>query len=99
MSNAATITINGPVDSRNVTTSKGLPKTIYSQKCTLETKNMRIMHDLEVDGPHAGYPVGSKYVWDIEADVIPGRYGPELARRQTLVPVGVGGPGPGPAKS
>ena len=87
MSAAATITVNGPVDSRNVTTSKGMPKTIYSQKCTLETKNMRIQHDLECDGPNMGLPIGSKWTWDIEADVIPGRYGPELARRQTLVPV------------
>lgn len=85
--NAAIITVTGPVDSRNVTTSKGLPKTIYSQKCTLETKNMRIQHDLECDGPNMGLPVGSKYTWDIEADVIPGRYGPELARRQTLIPL------------
>ncbi len=38
--NAPKITINGPVDTRNVTTSKGLPKAIYSQKATLETELM-----------------------------------------------------------
>ncbi|XQA67118.1 hypothetical protein ACM9XC_07225 [Xanthomonas sacchari] len=83
--NAPKITINGPVDTRNVTTSKGLPRAIYSQKATLETELMRVQIDVEVDGPNSGYPVGAVKDWDIVADLVPGRFGPELARRMTLV--------------
>lgn len=83
--NEARVTITGPVDTRTVMTKQNLPKPIYSQKATLETEAMRIQIDVEVDGPEKGYPVGAVKLWDLVADVVPGRYGPELARRMTLV--------------
>lgn len=81
----ARVTITGPVDSRIVTTKQGLPRTIYSQRATLETEQMRIQIDVECDGPERGYPVGTVKVWDVLSDLVPGRFGPELARRMTLV--------------
>jgi hypothetical protein len=83
--NIPTIKILGPVDTRHVQGKNG-PRTIYSQKAQLETEQLRCMIDLECDGPNTGHTVGQTYRWDIVADVVPGKYGPELARRQTLVP-------------
>ncbi|MGS0580774.1 hypothetical protein ACQEPV_011910 [Xanthomonas oryzae pv. oryzicola] len=85
MSNAPKITINSAVETRTVTTSKGLPKAIYSQRATLETEAMRIQIEVECDGPDKGYPVGTVKEWDLVTDLVPGRFGVELARRMTLV--------------
>lgn len=87
---APKITINSTVETRTVTTSKGLPKAIYNQRATLETEEMRIQIEVEVDGPDKGYPVGAVKEWDVVKDLVPGRFGIELARRMTLVdPAGV----------
>lgn len=80
----AIVTILGEVTSRNITTSKGLPKTVYGQKAQLETPQLRYQFELECDGPNTGHPVGAKKVWDVITDVVPGTFGPELARRMTL---------------
>lgn len=87
--NAPKITINSAVETRTVTTSRGLQKAIYSQRATLETEAMRIQVEVEVDGLDKGYPVGAIKEWDLTTDLVPGRFGVELARRMTLVdPVG-----------
>ncbi|KRG72490.1 hypothetical protein ABB27_01005 [Stenotrophomonas terrae] len=83
--NAPKITIKSEVQSRTVTTSKGMPKSIYNQQATLETEEMRIQIEVEVDGPDKGYPVGAVKEWDVVKDLVPGRFGIELARRMTLV--------------
>ncbi|MDJ1521590.1 MULTISPECIES: hypothetical protein [Stenotrophomonas] len=82
---APKITINSAVETRTVTTSKGMQKPIYSQRATLETEAMRIQIEVEVDGLDKGYPVGAVKDWDVVADLVPGRFGTELARRMTLV--------------
>lgn len=82
--NEAKVKINAEVAGRMITTSKGLQKQVFSQPATLETEQMRIQIDVEVDGPNQGYAVGSVHVWDVVADIVPGRFGPELARRMTL---------------
>lgn len=82
MSNAK-VKILEPVASRVVNTQKG-QRTIYSQKAELETEAMRIQIEVEVDGPNMGHPVGAVKDWDVVADLVPGRYGIELARRMTL---------------
>jgi hypothetical protein len=79
----AQVKILEPVSSRVVNTTKG-QRTIYSQKAELETEAMRIQVEVEVDGPNFGHPVGAVKDWDVVADLVPGRYGIELARRMTL---------------
>lgn len=79
----ATVKINSNVQSRNVTTKNG-PKTIHYQAAEVETEHLRMQVEVEVDGPNMGYPVGSTREWDVIADLVPGRYGLELARRMTL---------------
>jgi hypothetical protein len=81
----AKITILGAVESRNITTQKG-PKTVYGQRASLETEAMRISIEIECDGPNMGYAVGSQHVWDVAADLVPGKFGVDLARRKTLRP-------------
>lgn len=96
--NAPKITINSAVETRTVTTSKGMQKAIYSQRATLETEAMRIQVEVEVDGLDKGYPLGAVKEWDVTTDLVPGRYGIELARRMTLVdPVSAARPQPSKA--
>uniref|UniRef100_UPI003F7FEEFE hypothetical protein n=1 Tax=Xanthomonas sp. 0924 TaxID=2835534 RepID=UPI003F7FEEFE len=85
MSNAPKVTITSAVETRTVTTSKGMQKPIYSQRATLETEQMRIQIEVECDGLDKGYPVGAVKEWDLVTDLVPGRFGVELARRMTLV--------------
>ena len=72
-----------PVD-RYVTTKNG-QKQVWSQRASLETEKMRVQIDVDVDGPSSAYEVGVSYEWDVTEDLIPGRFGPELARRMSLV--------------
>ncbi len=88
--NAPKITINSAVETRTVTTKTGMQKPVYSQRATLETEAMRIQIEVEVDGLDKGYAVGAVKEWDLTTDLVPGRYGVELARRMTLVdPAGI----------
>lgn len=80
------ITILETVTTRSITTAKGQQKNIHAQRASLETEAMRITIEVEVDGPNMGYPVGSVHRWNLTADLTPGRFGPELARKKTLVP-------------
>ncbi|WP_442684428.1 hypothetical protein ACSBPQ_07735 [Stenotrophomonas sp. JC08] len=82
---APKVTILTAVETRTVTTSKGMQKAIYSQKASLETDAMRIQIDVEVDGLDKGHPVGKVFDWDVTSDLVPGRFGTELARRMTLI--------------
>jgi hypothetical protein len=83
--NAPKITINTAVEIRYVTTKSGMQKQVHFQRATLETEAMRIQVEVEVDGPEKGYPVGAVKEWHLVADLVPGRFGIELARRMTLV--------------
>jgi hypothetical protein len=86
--NEAHVTILGPVQSRTIETKNG-QKTLHEQKASLETEAMRVTIEVGVDGPNAGYAVGGKYRWNVAADLVPGRFGVELARRMTLEPLAV----------
>lgn len=83
--NNPTVKITTPVETRTVTTKTGMPKAIYYQRATLETDEMRIQVEVEVDGPDKGYAVGAAKEWDLVRDLVPGRFGIELARRMTLI--------------
>lgn len=83
--NNPTIKITAPVETRTVTTSKGIPKTIYFQRAQVETDEMRVQLEVEVDSQDKGYPVGAVKEWDLVRDLVPGRFGIELARRMTLI--------------
>ncbi|GGD52540.1 hypothetical protein [Pseudoxanthomonas indica] len=83
---SAKVTIKSEPQSRYVTTKAG-QKQVHYQNAELETKQMRVQLEVEIDSPQQAYKQSGVYDWDVEADVIPGRYGPELARRMTLVPV------------
>lgn len=80
-----TVKIVTPVQTRTVTTKSGMPKAIYYQRAQLESEEMRIQVEVEVDGPDNGYPVGVTKEWDVVRDLVPGRFGIELARRMTLI--------------
>lgn len=82
--NAPQVKILEGVTSRFVTTKTGQQKQVFAQKAQLETEAMRIVIEVGVDGPNEGYPVGHMYEWDLASDLVPGRFGPELARRMTL---------------
>jgi len=75
-----------PAD-RYVTTKNG-QKQVWSQKAQLETEKMRVLIEVDIDGPSEAHDVGQTYEWDVTEDLVPGRFGPELARRMTLVPLG-----------
>jgi hypothetical protein len=81
----AKITILSTVEGRDIQGKNGT-KTIYAQRASLETEAMRITVEVEVDGKNNGYRVGEVFDWDIAADLVPGRFGVELARRKTLAP-------------
>lgn len=83
---SAKVTIKTDPQNRYVTTKSG-QKQVHYQNAELETKQMRVQLEVEIDSPQQAYKNGGVYNWDIEADVIPGRYGPELARRMTLIEV------------
>lgn len=87
----AKITIKKGIDdsefqSRMVTTKTGMQKQVFSQRAELETENLRILIDLDIEGPNKARPVGSVWEWDVEGDVVAGRFGPELSRNLTLKP-------------
>lgn len=84
----AKITILESVNARTIQGAKG-PKQIYSQRASLETEAMRITVEVEVDGQNNGYRVGEIFDWDLAADLVPSRFGVELARRKTLVQASV----------
>ncbi|WP_411831976.1 hypothetical protein [Pseudoxanthomonas mexicana] len=79
----ATITIKSEPLNRYVTTKNG-QKQVHFQNAQLETSEMRVQVEVEIDGPQQAYVNGKSYQWDVEKDVIPGRFGPELARRYSL---------------
>lgn len=79
------VTILEAADSRQVTTSKGQIKTIYFQRAQVETQQMRVGIELEIDDPTKGHAIGKKFGWNLLPDLVPGRFGIELARRQSLV--------------
>ena len=49
---------------------------------------MRVQTEHEIDSPDKALPVGAVYAWDVTQDLVPGRFGIELARRMTLVEPG-----------
>lgn len=65
----------------------GKEYSINEQKAILETDNMKMPVDLALPDGHKGYAVGEVFNWDIESDMRAGRYGPELTREWTLIPV------------
>lgn len=82
----AKITVLSEANTRTITTKAGTQKLVHSQQVQLETETMRIRIDLDIESPGAAKPVGSVWDWDVEADLIPGRFGPEISRNLTLKP-------------
>lgn len=85
---APVITITGTAQVRTITDAKGFAKQLHFQTATLETAQMRVQVDHEFDSADQALSVGSKWAWDVTADLVPGRYGrTDLARRRTLRPL------------
>lgn len=84
---APIVTVREAPTSRTVTTKQGTQKTIYSQRAEVETEQMRVSVELEIDDPTKAHPVGKKFHWNLTPDLVPGRFGIELARRQSLVEI------------
>lgn len=80
----ATITIKSEPLTRMQPTKNG-PRQVHFQNAQLETSELRMQIEIEIDGPNVGYVKDKQYAWDLERDVRPGTYGPELARRYTLI--------------
>lgn len=78
------ITVKGPVDEREVTGKNG-KRTIFFQPAQLETDQLKMQFDLECDGPKSALEIGKVFEWDVVSDIRAGAYGPQLARRMTLV--------------
>ena len=74
---APVVTVLEAPDSRQVTTSKGAVKTIYFQRAQVETSQMRVGFELEIDDPTKGHAVGKKLYWNLLPDLVPGRFGIE----------------------
>lgn len=81
----AKVIVKGNVEARNVQTKNG-QKTVYEQGAVFQKEGMMFPFPLSVASPAEAYPLG-EYEWDVVADIVPSQYGPELARRMTLVPV------------
>lgn len=86
----AKVTVKGNAEARNVTTKNG-PKTVYEQAAHFSKDGMMFPFPLSVNSPAEQYALGD-YLWDAIADIQPSQYGPELARRMTLIPVAKGAP-------
>lgn len=81
----ATITILGTLATREITTKKGDKVTIYSQPARFEYgTDTRFRFDHDVGSEKGEVPVGTVYEWDVAADIVQGRFGPELGRIRTL---------------
>lgn len=65
----------------------GKPYTVHYQPATLETEDLRGPIEVEVDDPTKGYAVGGVYEWQMAKDLTLGRFGVDLGRRMTLVPI------------
>lgn len=78
------VTILTPVRSETKMGKKG-EYTVHSQEATVETKQLRMTFDLDVESPGRAYAVGA-YDADIESQLKPGRYGLELPRFLKLTP-------------
>lgn len=84
----AKITIKGPAITRSGTSNRtGRDYSITTQPAVLETDNIRTPFDLELPDMKAERLVGSEWSWDPEGDLKIGRYGVEVARYWTLVPM------------
>lgn len=81
----AVVTVKGNAEARNVQTSKG-QKTVYEQAAQFQTEGTMFQFPLSVASPAEQFPIGD-YTWNVFADVVYGPYGPELARRMTLIPL------------
>ena len=79
-----TITINGTHERRTVPTKNG-DRVIHFQNATFESPQTRFRMEHEIGGPDDALPVGTVLEWDVAADVEKGKYGPELARKRTLI--------------
>lgn len=80
-----TIKITSDVQKKEGTSRKtGEPYVMYYQSASLETAEMRLPIDLDIESPEKAYTVGKVYTWDVVKDLRPGKYGIELARRWTL---------------
>lgn len=60
--------------------------TKHTQEATFETESMRIAMDIEVKDAHSGYAEG-EYTFDVENQLVVGRYGLEMPRFPKLVPL------------
>ena len=81
----AIITVKGNVETRQVQTKNGL-KAIYEQAAQFKTEGTMFQFPLSVGSPAEAYALGD-YEWNVFADVVGSMYGPELARRMTLIPL------------
>lgn len=60
--------------------------TKHTQEATFETDSMRIAMEVEVKDPRYGYAEGV-YAYDVENQLVVGRFGLELPRFPKLVPL------------
>lgn len=79
------VTIIGQVVTVTKEGKKG-PYTKHTQEAMMETKGFRQSVEFEVERPDKGYAPG-EYSCDVESQMQPGRFGPELPRFYKLVPV------------
>jgi hypothetical protein len=82
----AKITIKSEPQSRSGTSNKGKPYSVVWQNATLETENLKVPVEVELQHPDKPYQVGGVFEWEPESDLRVGRFGIELSRYMTLTP-------------
>lgn len=81
----AKITVKGPAITETKNGKKG-EYTKTTQEATITTSSFMMTFEMDVDGPSKGYAPGD-YTCDLEGQLKPGRYGPELPRFLKLTPI------------
>lgn len=79
------VSVLGPVTTQVKMGKKG-EYTVHSQEVTVETPQLRMTFDMDVETPAKGYQPGIAHTCDIESQLKPGRYGLELPRYLKLTP-------------
>lgn len=83
----ATITVRSPAQSREGVSKKtGEPYKMYFQDAVLETDEMRVPIQLDIESEATAHAEG-RYTWNAENDISVGRYGVELRRFWRLKPI------------
>jgi len=81
------VVIKGELEYRQIQTRLGVPRTVYFQRAIIQLDDeVSCRVDIPVERPEEALSVGTVRLWNVMADIEPGRYGSlALSRRFTLI--------------